>query len=86
LLDDAIYIKKIAEKIEGKFRIYLRSQKRRFADGRLELIGLEFGPWFPFNVTTRLVLKRYGLFPFLVVQNAETRKIAFGLFNGPDLL
>jgi hypothetical protein len=33
--------KKIAEEIEGKMRIYLRSQKRRFADGRWELIGLE---------------------------------------------
>jgi hypothetical protein len=32
------------------------------------------------------LLKRYGLFPFFVFQNAETRKIAFGLFNGPDLL
>jgi hypothetical protein len=30
------------------------------------------------------MLRRYGIFPFFALQNAETRKIAFGLFNGPD--
>jgi hypothetical protein len=30
------------------------------------------------------MLKRYGIFPFFGLQIAETRKIAFGLFNGPD--
>jgi len=68
------YIKKIAEKREGKIRIYLQFQRlsiRRWPMGDYRALD---GPWSPFNVTTCLVLKRYGIFPFLVVQNAETRK------------
>jgi hypothetical protein len=43
-------------------------------------------PMSPCNVTTRLDGKALRAFPFFVFQIAEMRKIAFGQFNGPDLV
>jgi hypothetical protein len=56
------------------------------SDGRGELIGLELALWSPCNVTTRLSFKALRVFPVsLAYKSPKCEKIAFGLFNGPDL-
>jgi hypothetical protein len=80
------FLKKIARKKRGKnsyLRLIGEMSMFRWPIGAYQALD---GPWSPFNVTTRFNAKALRTFPVsLSCKMPKREKMAFGLFNGPDL-